>query len=190
MGEKTRVFQNTVSVTIQIALFGVLILVALSLIVMELFATGSGNLTVGDTVRVASSSLSAYNDTSKTYHTIITGTLTNESAEETFAVEHLKITGTDGKNVREVTVDAENIKLPPRFHRDFSAEFESDIEFDSFESVQATVNGKPVEVYAGAKASLGGALLFYAALLTVSVLLLVRACRIRYYLWQQAQNAG
>ena len=190
MGERSKHFKATVSVTVQIALFGVLTLVALSLIVMELLATGGGGLTVGDTVRVASSSLSAYNDTAKTYHTIITGTLTNESVDETFAVEQLRVTVTDGKNVREVTVDTENIKLPPRFHRDFSAEFESDIEFDGFERVSATVNGETVEVYAGAKASLGGALLFYAVLLIVSVLLLIRACRVRYYLWQQAQNMG
>ena len=177
--------KRVIVATAQITLWGMLTLLSIALIVIDLFSAGGETLTVGSSLLVSSSSLSAEQEAAKTYLTEVTGTLTNKSDSETLTVESLQLLVSDGTHTRQVTVNDEPILLPPRVHRDFSTSFEGEIPFDRFESITAVINGESVSIQSGGESGLGGAVLFYAALLTVSALLLIRACRIRYYLWQQ-----
>ncbi len=169
---------------LQIVLFAFLTLCLAALLILELLPKGTEGLSVKSPLAASSSSLSPYGEPVKVYRTQIIGSVTN-SSEQVFEVSSVQVTVSNGYVEKNVEY-TEAFTLPPRHDRDIVFDFEGDADYDRVIAVTAVVNGERVEIKNTAERfSVGGAAIFFGILLIPCVCLLIRACKVRYYIRQE-----
>lgn len=170
----------------KIALFGVLTLLMAFLLLLELFSGTSEQIAVKEQIKVSSAALSSAEDAEKEYLCQISGVLFNTS-DEGVRIDHVTVAVSDGETRKGLVM--EGFYLPARTEQMLAGGLESAVEYDRVTDVYVTVNGEEIRL---ANQSLGGDTfgwvpVLYLALLLVAVLLLIRACKIRYYLHQESR---
>ena len=170
---------------LQILLWGLLTLVLAVLMILEMIPTISvGALEIGEPIKVSSSLISV---SEKNYVSAISGSIFN-SSDDPVRIEGVTVVVGDGKT--EKTIEMDGFLLPPRTEEELSAGWTGDIQFDRILSVTATVNGEACALSnADATGGTGGVAIFYLVLLLPVVWMLVRASKIRYYLYQETKLA-
>lgn len=168
--------------SVQIVIFGLLTLALTVLTVLELIPAKTKGLQVKECFEVASF---AVDSTGVRFISSLHGSFQNDSGE-TLAVEDVTVLLSDGKIRREVSLD--DFTLPARREQTFELNFEGDLAVNTVVRIEASVNGeRTVLENQGATGGVGGVPILYLVLLIPSVLLCVRAVRVRYYLWQESQ---
>lgn len=172
---------------VKIAIFGILTVALIVLTVLELMPQGEIGLEVKEAVRVSSASLSPFDAEVKDYQTSVTGMLSNptDAAIKIDAI-HIKVQGGDA--VRDVVI--EGFEMPARTDREFSQTFEGQTPYDRVSEVKVTVGGAENVLLnqPESHSPISGVAVFYLALLALSVYLLVRAAKGRYYLYQESNR--
>ncbi len=186
MEENKRVSAKTVWLQNgKIALFGVLALLLVFLLMLELFSGSNGQIAVKEQIKVSAASLSSAEDAEKEYLCQLSGALINTS-DEGVRIDNVTVAVSDGESRKGLVI--EGFYLPARTEQTIAGSLESTVEYDRVTDVYVTVNGQEIRL---ANQSLGGDTLgwvpvLYLALLVGAVLLLIRACKIRYYLHQES----
>ena len=169
---------------LQIVVFGLLSLLFVVLTVIELIPAKSEGIEVFQPIKVSSSSLTPVGAEIKEYHTQVDGVLIN-AGEETVAVEAVRVTVSDGKTERELTL--EGFTLPARTKYEILNEFKGENGFDRVVEVAVVLNGNADVLPNQTTTAIGisGVAVFYAILLVGVAWLTLRAVKIRYYLYQE-----
>ncbi|MBR7098306.1 MAG: hypothetical protein IKC59_02735 [Clostridia bacterium] len=136
---------------------------------------------IRETVKASASKLSA--ETDSLYQIEVSGALKN-TTDAPIAVERLEIVLQAGKNDPELLCVIENIEIPARATVTVAkSEFVS-LPYDKIGGITATVNGESIYLRNPAQTSPTVALI-PLALTAVFTFLLVRACKVRYYMYQE-----
>jgi hypothetical protein len=178
---KTKLLQDA-----QILLWAVLALVLVLLAILELATAGNTDgLQVKETINASSSLISV---TDKNYLCAVDGILYNPT-DDKITVEKLTVTVVDDKNTH--VVEFEGFSVLPRTSHELATTWTDRKGYDTVKEIRATVDGEDrILVNADAKTPVSGGLIFYAVLLAVVAFLLVRASKIRYYLWQEERMSA
>lgn len=167
---------------LKIVLLGVLVLLLAVLTVLELFTAGMSEVGVDEPVRTSSSLI---NVGQGRYTSTVSGRLVNRG-DDTVRIELVTVTVSDGKESRKIEI--EGFVLPPHFERDIFAEWQGTKDYHTVTRVAVTVNGvEDVIPNTEETMPVSGIAILYFALLVLSALFLVRACKIRYYIYQEMQ---
>ena len=167
---------------LKIVLWGVLALLLAVLTVLELFTAGTAELGVGEAIKVSSSLIHVGEGR---YTSAISGSIKNSGAKAV-RIEAVRVTVSDGEESREIELDG--FVLPARYEREIGTVWQGTENFNRVTRVSITVDGtEDVLPNTAAEMPVSGIAIFYLALLLVDVLLLVRAVKIRYYIYQETQ---
>ena len=170
--------------SVQIVIFGLLSLALTVFLILEMIPSQKKGLQVKEELHVASFAIDA---TGVRFVSSLNGIVKNTS-DAPLEVASVRVTVSNGKIRREV--ELEGFVLPPRCEQDLTLDFECDVAVNTVVRVEADVNGSTVTLEnRNADVIVSGALIFYAVLLIPSVLLLVRASKVRYYLYQESKLA-
>ena len=113
------------------------------------------------------------------------GSFKNNS-NEAVTVEEIRVLLSNGKIRREV--ELESFALPARCEQELELNFECDVDVNAVVRIEAKVNGESMILEnQGTKQAFHGAVIVYLVLLIPSVLLCIRAAKVRYYLYQESQ---
>lgn len=168
--------------TVQIVIFGLLALVLTVLAVLELIPAQTKGLQVKDRLEVASF---AVDSTGLRFVSSLHGSFQNQS-NETVVVEEIHLLLSNGEIRREV--DLEGLVLPARCEEEVELNFECDVDVNTVVRIEAKVNGESVILENKSEhQSVGGFSVFYLVLIIPSVLLCIRAAKVRYYLYQESR---
>ena len=179
---KTNYKKDCLLQNLKIVLWGVLALLFAVLTVLELFSYGTTDITVSDTVKVSSSLI---NVNEEHYVSSISGSISN-AGKDTIRIDAVTVTVSDGKESRDVKI--EGFLLPAYYERELVADWEGDVCYDRVTRVAITVDGvEDVLPNAVNTLPVSGIAILYVVLLAVAVLLLIRACKVRYYIYQEMQ---
>ena len=164
---------------LQIVLWGVLALVLIVLTVLELLPASVSDLTVEEPFSVSSSLIDVSN---QTYVSAVTGTVANTGGEQ-ITVDSVRITVSNGRVSKDIEI--EGFVLPPRTEQELSEGWTGNIDFDRITRILVTVDGQD-DVIANVSSSIAvsGIAIFYLIVLIPIAILLVRACKVRYYIYQ------
>ena len=166
----------------QIAIFGLLALILIVLTVLELIPAQTKGLQVEDRLEVASFAVDA---TGVKFISSLHGKFKNNS-NETLVVEEVCVLLSNGKLRQELEIDG--FTLPARCEQELELNFESMVDVNTVVRIEAKVNGEEMVLEnRGAQQSFSGIALFYLVLLIPSVLLCIRAAKVRYYLYQESR---
>lgn len=183
-GSKQSTQRAALLAVLQIVVFALLTLGLAVLLILELLPKGAEDIGVKSPLTASSSSLSPYGEPVKEYRTQIIGSLTN-SSEQVLEVSSVQVTVSNGR-VKKSVEYTEAFTLPPRYERDIMIDFKGDADYDRVTEVSAVVNGERVVIENSTnRVSLGGAAIFFGILLIPCVCLLIRACKLRYYISQE-----
>ncbi|MBQ2734837.1 MAG: hypothetical protein IJF33_03300 [Clostridia bacterium] len=168
--------------TAKIVVLAVLAIALLLLTALELLPTAVSNLKIGKKFQVSSAWIDVSRDV---YSSHLVGEFVNDT-NETIVVDALAVTVSDGKVTKKIELDG--FALPPRTDIEISETWTGIYDYDRITRIDVTVNGKEdVLVNTDSTLSISGIAIVYLLLLLVDLLLLVRACKIRYYIWQEQQ---
>ena len=166
----------------QIVVFGLLALALAVLMALELIPAQTKGLYVEDRLEVASFPVDS---TGLRFVSSLHGSFKNDS-NETVEVEEICVLLSNGKIRREI--ELESFTLPARCGQELELTFDCDVDVNTVVRIEAKVNGEDVVLEnVGAKQSFSGAAIFYLVLLIPSVLLCIRAAKVRYYLYQESR---
>ena len=168
----------------KIALFGALALLLVLLLMIELFSGTDGALEVKEQIRISASSLSGAEEEEKEYLCQLSGVLIN-SSDEGIRIDHVTVAVSDGE-IRKGLV-LEGFYLPARTEQAIAGSLTGATEYNRVTDVYVTVNGEEIRLTNESlgEQSLGWVPVLYLVLLAGVALLIVRACKIRYYLHQE-----
>ena len=166
---------------LQIVLWGLLSLLFAVFLIFECIPTEQARIAVKEPMGVSSALI---NKTQKNYTCAISGILYNPS-DDVVKVDQITVTVKGESAGREV--DIEGFVLPPRTERELYLAWESQDSFTRVVRVVVEVDGESVELTNLQYPVEQGPVLVMGILLALSVLLLVRAAKGRYYLWQESQ---
>ena len=168
--------------SVQIAIFGLLALILIVLTVLELIPAQTKGLQVEDRLEVASF---AVDSTGLRFVSSLHGNFKNNS-NETLVVEDVRVLLSNGKIRREIALDS--FTLPARCEQDVELNFECDVDVNTVVRIEAKVNGEAMVLEnRDAAQTFSGIAVFYLVLLIPSVLLCIRAAKVRYYLYQESR---
>lgn len=151
------------------------------LLVLELIPANRSGLEVSEVAHVSSSLI---NKEEGTYSCAVMGRIYNPT-DKTVSAEELKITvsNEDGE-LKEIVIRGQII--PPRTEWIYSENWEGMIAYDRLVSVFVTVDGETDQLpNRVSEVQAGGLAILYAALLLMMIGLLVRSCKVRYYMHQE-----
>ena len=168
--------------TVKIVLLALLALVLAVLAALELQPTALSELQIKTPLRVSSALIDVGQNA---YSWELSGAFANES-NETITVETLYVTVSDGKLTKRVEVDG--FTLHPRTSREIPKTVGTGIHaYDRITRVEVTVNGETDVLANTANTTISGIAILYLVALAAVAILLVRACKIRYYIYQEMQ---
>lgn len=170
---------------VQTALIAVLAVLAVALLLLtalELRPASVSDLKLQKPFAVSSSLIDV---SASIYASSLEGTFVNET-DEAITVDALTVTVSSGRLTRKIEFDG--FTLAPRSNLELSEAWTGLHNFDRITRIDVTVNGEPdVLVNTDSALSVSGIAILYLLLLLVDVFFLVRACKIRYYIWQEQQ---
>ena len=118
------------------------------------------------------------------YAASLVGEFVNES-DDPLVVDALTVTVSDGTLTKKIELDG--FTLPPRTDREVSKTWTGIHDYTHVTRIDVVVNGEEdVLVNTDHSLSVSGIAILYLALLLLDVVLLIRACKVRYYIWQEA----
>ena len=168
-----------------IVLVGCLTLVFLIGAIFSMLPTQSFGLQVKEQITASSSRIRANEEN---YVTDVIGNIKNTS-DEAIAVQAISVRISDGKQHHDVVL--EGFTLPPRTSYPLQSRLDSQHDFDRVISVTATVDGESVELKnATADHPISGITVLLLVLCAACALITVHACKIRYYMKQEATAAA
>ena len=171
--------KNRLLQTVLVAVFAVCTLFSAFISVLACIPV-STDVEIKETVKASASRANALEET---YRIDVVGAFKN-TTEEDLTVERLEFIleadGVDG----EITVAVENVTVPARNTVTVSKSDLADGRYDRVQEVIATVNGEAVSLRNPAETSPTAALI-PLAVTAVFAYLLVRACKVRYYMMQE-----
>jgi multidrug efflux pump subunit AcrA (membrane-fusion protein) len=171
--------KNRLLQTVLVAVFAVCTLFSAFISVLACIPV-STDVEIEETVKAYASRENAWEDT---YRIDVAGALKN-TTEGDLTVERLEfILEADGVD-EPVTVVAENVTIPARNTVTVSKSELANEKFDRVKEVVATVNGETLSLRNPAETSPTAALI-PLAVTAVFAYLLVRACKVRYYMMQE-----
>ncbi len=167
--------------TVLIVLWSILALALAVLTVVELLPKGKEGLAVKEPLKVSSAPVLVGQ---QLYTSAISGTVANPT-DEIIAVDRITVTVSDGDTRDRVQLTG--FVLPPRAEQEIYFTWESTVEYDRIKRIEVTA-GEDVSVLSNMpESAVAAPVVVYLILLAAVVLLLVRACKIRYYLWQESR---
>ena len=169
----------------KIALLGVLAILLVLLLALELFSGSDEDIAVKERIEISAALLSGADDAKQEYLCQLRGMLINRS-DEGIRIDHVTVAVSDGDARKGLVI--EGIYLPARTEWEIGGNLESELGYDRVTDVYVTVNGEETRITNQSMGgqSLGWVPVLYLALLLGVALLLVRACKIRYYLHQES----
>ena len=168
--------------TLKIIVLAILAAALLLLTALELQPAAVSDLKLQKKFQISSALIDVGRDV---YATNLVGEFVNET-NETIVVDALTVTVSNGKVTKRI--EFEGFTLLPRTDIELSQTWTGIHDFDRITRIDVTVNGKEdVLVNTDSTLSISGIAIVYLLLLLVDLLLLVRACKIRYYIWQEQQ---
>lgn len=167
--------------TVKIVLFSLLALALAVLTVLELQPTALSELQIKTPFCVSSALIDVGQGA---YALEVNGEFVNES-NETVEVDAIAVTVSNGKLTKRI--EMEGFALPPRTSQEVTETWTGIHSYDRITRVEVTVNGE-VDVLANtANPGVSGIAILYLIALAGVAILLVRACKIRYYIHQEAR---
>ena len=167
---------------LQILLWGILaILFAVILVLESVSFDEKDGITVKENIVVSSALI---NKNQQNYTSAISGILYNPT-DDVIRVESVSITVKGGDALREVELD--EFLLPPRTQKEIYTSWEGYDNFSRVTRVAIRVDGETVVLANVAPSGIGGSFVIPLLLLVLSVFLLVRSVKGRYYLWQESK---
>lgn len=172
---KTHFKQN-----LQIVVLAMLALIFLVVAVLEFLPSEDAGIKVKEKIKVSSSPIDS---SKKDYASYLDGLLFNPG-EEAIKIEKLEIVVSDGKTER--TVPLSGFTLSPRSDYRLSAQWMGTVDYDRIEGIFLTVDEREV-VLKNTEATFSFSALAVLATFAfgVTVILLIRASKERYYLHQE-----
>ena len=168
---------------LQIAVWAILALFLVILLILETRPTpNQSDLTVSEPITVNSSIIDVH---TQRYSTTVRGSLYNPT-NEPVTIDSVTVSViTDDKGYRVVEFDG--FVLHPRMAEEITHTFTGGTEYQRVSRVAVTVNGEERVIVntTNRQASISGAVIFFLILLVPVLLLLTRAIKIRYYLYQE-----
>ena len=161
----------------RVIVLGILALLLLTITVLEILPDRQTVLTVKDTVKVSSSSLSSSNDK---YQLLVSGTLFNRTNERV-TVDSIDVRVTNGQDDYTVHVPISTV-LGPRGKYEISHAVESSISYSRVKSVTATTSTETLNLTNSTSASFGTTEVLLLALTAVFGYFLYRAILVYYYM--------
>ena len=167
---------------ILILILALLCLGLLFLTVLDLIPANTSGLQLSEEVAVSSSRINANDE--ETHISVVRGTFQNPT-ENTVEIERVQIVVSNEEG-DEKTVELDGVTLLPRTDREFSSTWTEDKAYDRILSITVTVDGAedlvPNKV---SNFSFGSFAILYLILLAIFAFLLVWACKVRYYMYQE-----
>ncbi|MBR2019256.1 MAG: hypothetical protein IKA05_02550 [Clostridia bacterium] len=179
--KRTNCKKDAILQTVKIVLFSLLALALAVLTVLELQPTALSELQIKTPFRVSSALIDVGQGA---YALELNGEFVNES-NETVEVDAIAVTVSNGKLTKRI--EMEGFALPPRTSQEVTETWTGIHSYDRITRVEVTVNGE-VDVLANtANPGVSGIAILYLIALAGVAILLVRACKIRYYIHQEAR---
>ncbi|MBQ9131117.1 MAG: hypothetical protein IJX62_01420 [Clostridia bacterium] len=177
-------FRHTIQNLI-IVFLGCLTLFFLVATIFSMLPTQSFGLQVTEKITASSARIRANEEY---YSTELSGNIKNTS-DDTVTVDAVSVLVSNGEQQQKI--ELEGFTLPPRTVYPLWEQMESDYGFDRVISVRATVNGEEVELKNAVNSGpVSGMTLLLLLLCAASALLTAHACKIRYYMKQEAIAAS
>lgn len=168
--------------TIKITVLAVLAAALLLLTALELQPAAVSDLKLEKRFEISSALIDVGRDV---YAASLTGTFANDT-NEPIVVDALSVTVSDGTIKKKI--EFEGFTLAPRTDRELSQTWTGIHDYDRITRIDVTVNGEEdVLVNTDSAMTISGIAILYLVLLLVDLLLLVRACKILYYIRQEQQ---
>ncbi len=168
---------------LQIAIWAFLALCLVILLILETRPTpNASDLSVSEPITVSSSMIDVH---TKRYSTTVRGSLYNPTNSPVTIDKVTVSVMTEDKGYR--VVEFEGFVLHPRMAEEITQSFTGGTVYQKVSRVSVTVNGEERVIIntTNRQASVRGAAIFFLVLLIPVVLLLIRASKIRYYLYQE-----
>ena len=167
---------------LKIVLWAIPSLLLIVLMLLEMLPQRGTGLEMKKQVTVSSALVSV---SSKDYVSAVNGTLYNPT-DDTIVVDSLSVTVGDGRTDRKITF--QGFTMPPRTEKELSQGWVGMVEYDRVLNVKVTIDGDETQLFNNSvKTGIGGAVIFFLVLLIPVALMLIRACKIRYYLYQESK---
>ena len=153
----------------------------LFLTILDLIPANTSGLQLSEEVTVSSSRINANEETRIS---VVRGVFYNPT-DDTVEIERVRIV-VSNEDGDEKTVELDGVAILPRTDREFSSSWAEDKAYDRILSITVTVDGAddlmPNKV---SNVSFGSFAIFYLILLAIFAFLLVWACKVRYYMYQE-----
>ena len=149
---------------------------------MKKVVFNASELTVSEPITVGSSMIDVH---TKRYSTTVRGSLYNPT-NDPVTIEKVTVSVmTEDQGYR--VIEFEGFVLHPRMAEEITHTFTGGTEYHKVSRVSVTVNGEERVIVnmSNQQASINGAVIFFLVLLVPVALLLIRASKIRYYLYQE-----
>lgn len=155
------------------------------LLVLELIPANLSGLEVSEVAHVSSALI---NKEDGTYSCAVVGRIYNPT-DETVAAEELRITvSNEDEELKEIVIKGQVI--PPRTEWVYSQNWEGLISYDRVVSIYVSVDGETDQLpNRVSQAQAGGLAILYTALLLMMIGMLIRSCKVRYYMHQEDRMA-
>ncbi len=179
---KQNLKKDCLTQNLKILLWGLLTLLLVVLTILEMIPTDATALRVEEVFRVSSSMISV---SEKTYVSAVSGTLANPG-DEAVRIDSVIVTVGNGEVTKDIVMDG--FVLMPRSSEELTSGWTGNIQYDRITRLCVVVDGeKDVLTNIGSSLPVNGIAIFYLILLFPAALLLVRSCKIRYYIYQEMQ---
>ena len=174
---------------LRLAFWAILAILLVILLVLELAPAEENisSLTVSDRITVSSELV---NVQSKQYSTSVRGTFYNPT-NEPITVDSVQVSITASTGFR--GVDFEGFVIHPRTSHEIYTEWKGGTDFNNVSRITVEINGEKQVVLnsnAATAPAISGAMIFYAIVLAAVAWFLIRAIKLRYYLYQEANCFG
>jgi hypothetical protein len=170
---------------VRLAVWAILALLIAVLLVLELVPAQepTAAITVSERVTVESELV---NVQAEQYVTTVSGAFFNPT-DEPITVDSLQVSVTAKQAFR--GVDFEGFVLHPRTSQEIYLSWVGGTDFDTVSRITVKINGEELVVRnanASSAPTISGAFIFYFVLLAIVAWFLIRAIKLRYYLYQEA----
>ena len=166
---------------ILILILGLLCLGLLFLTIVDLIPANTSGLQLSEEVKVSSSQINAKEETRIS---AVRGAFFNPT-NHTVEIERVQIVVSNEEG-DEKTLELDGVSIPARTDREFTSSWTEDKAYDRVISITVTVGGAedlvPNKV---SNFSFGSFAIVYLILLAIFAFLLVWACKVRYYMYQE-----
>ena len=174
---------------LRLAVWAILALLLVVLLILELAPAeeNTSELTVSERITVTSELV---NVQSKQYVTAISGAFYNPT-NEPITIDSIQVSVTAPTGFR--GVDFEGFVIHPRTSQEIYTSWEGGTDFNNVSRITVMINGeKQVVLNSNATAApvVSGAMIFYLIVLVAVAWFLIRAIKLRYYLYQEANCFG